>query len=124
MGATRKTNNTAEMQALIEALCWLNSGIEDKSIPDYKEVMVTVGSLFVKGLIDQKFMARENKATAMLLCQLWKVVSVDYGFCFPVNRPCLDCRLLTFRFEGPFSVFFTNVIALHHCWRKVCDGPI
>ena len=25
---------------------------------------------------------------------------VDYGFCYPVSRPCLDCRLLTFRLEG------------------------
>ena len=30
---------------------------------------------------------------------------VDYGFCYPVNRPCLDCRLLTFRLEGPFLAF-------------------
>ena len=29
---------------------------------------------------------------------------VDYGFCYTVNRPCLDCRLLTFRLEGRFSV--------------------
>ena len=59
--ATRTTNNTAEMQALIEALNWLNSGIEDKSIPSCKKVMVTVDSLHVKGLIDQKCMARESK---------------------------------------------------------------
>ena len=75
VGATRSTNNTAEMQALIEALYWLNSGIEDKSIPDYKIVMVTVDSLYVKGLIEQKFTSRENKAIALLLCHLWKVVS-------------------------------------------------
>ena len=62
------------MQALIEALYWLNSGIEDKSIPSCKKVMVTVDSLHVKGLIDQKCMARENKAIALLLCHLWKVV--------------------------------------------------
>ena len=29
---------------------------------------------------------------------------VDYGDCYLVNRPCLDCRLLTFRLEGPLSV--------------------
>ena len=26
---------------------------------------------------------------------------VDYGVCYPVSRPCLDCRLLTLRLEGP-----------------------
>ena len=36
--------------------------------------MVTVDSLYVKGLIDQKFTARENKAIAMLLYHLLKVV--------------------------------------------------
>ena len=55
------------MQALIGALYWLNSGIEDKSISDDKKVIV-------KGLVDQRFTARENKAIAMLLCHLWKVV--------------------------------------------------
>ena len=39
VGATRSTNNTAEMQALIEALCWLNRGIGDKSITDDKGVI-------------------------------------------------------------------------------------
>ena len=47
-----------------------------------------------------------------------------YGFCYPVNRLCLDCRLLTFSLRALFQRFFTNVIALHHCLRKVCDGPI
>ena len=36
--------------------------------------MIIVDSLYVKGLIDQKFTVRENKAIAMLLCHLWKVV--------------------------------------------------
>ena len=29
-----------------------------------------------------------------------------------------------FRLEGPLSVFFNDAIALHHCLRQVCDGPI
>ena len=29
---------------------------------------------------------------------------VDYGVCYPVNRPCFDCRLLTFWRDGPCSV--------------------
>ena len=36
--------------------------------------MISVDSLHVKGLIDEKFVARENKAIAMLLCHMWKVV--------------------------------------------------
>ena len=45
VGATRATNNTAEMQALIGALYWLNSGIEDKSVSDDMKIIVTVESL-------------------------------------------------------------------------------
>ena len=71
VGAIRATNNTAEMQALIEALFWLNSCVEQKALPISSKVMVTVDSLYVKGLIDEKFVARENRALAMLL--MWKV---------------------------------------------------
>ena len=38
------------------------------------KVMVTVDSLHVKGLIDQKCIARGNKTIALLLCHLWKMV--------------------------------------------------
>ena len=76
VGATRATNNTAEMQAMFEAPSWLNSGIECKIFSSSTKVMITVDSLFVKGLIDEMFVARgENKAMAMLLCHLWKVVT-------------------------------------------------
>ena len=34
---------------------------------------------------------------------------VDYGFCYPVNRQCLDCRLLTFRLEGLSPLFEKSV---------------
>ena len=63
----RATNKTAEMQAMIEALYWLNSGIENKSILSSSKVLNTVDSLYVKGLIEEKFVARENKAMALLL---------------------------------------------------------
>ena len=72
VGATRATNNTSEMQALIEALYWLNSCVEDKKLPYYSKVMITVDSLCVKGLIDEEFVARENRAIAMRLCHMWK----------------------------------------------------
>ena len=71
---TRSTNSTAEMQAMIEALHWLNSCIEGKLYSPSTKVLITVDSLYVKGLIDEKFVARENKAIAMLLCLWWKVV--------------------------------------------------
>ena len=28
-----------------------------------------------------------------------------------------------FRLEVPLIVLFSDAIALHHCLRKVCDGP-
>ena len=45
-------NNTAEMQALIEALFWLKSCVERQGLPISSKVMVTMDSLHVKGLID------------------------------------------------------------------------
>ena len=39
--------------------------------------------------------------TRTITNDLLSATLVDYGFCYPVNRPCLDCRLLTFRLEGP-----------------------
>ena len=73
VGAICATNNTAEMQALIEVLFWLNSRVEQDDLPIFSEVMITVDSLYVKGLIDEKFVARENRALATLLCHMWKV---------------------------------------------------
>ena len=40
--ATRAKNNTAEIQALIEALFWLNSCVEQKGLPSFSKVMITV----------------------------------------------------------------------------------
>ena len=34
----------------------------------------------------------------------WGRSHVDYGVCYSTNRPCHDCRLLTFTREGPYSV--------------------
>ena len=73
VGATRATNNTAEMQALIETLCWLNTSAEHKGLPSSGKVMITVDPLYVKGLIDEKFVEKENRTLATLLCHLWKV---------------------------------------------------
>ena len=39
--------------------------------------------------------------TRTITSDLMSATLVDYGFCYTVNRPCLDCRLLTFRLEGP-----------------------
>ena len=73
VGAIRATNNTAEMQALIEALFWLNSCVEQDNLPIFRKVMITVDLLHVKWLIDEKFVARENRALATLGCHMWKV---------------------------------------------------
>ena len=72
VGAIRTKNNTAEMQALIEALFWLNSCVKQGVLPFSRKVMKTADSLFGKGLIDEKFVARENRALAILLCHMWK----------------------------------------------------
>ena len=78
MCATRETNNSAEMQALIGALYWLNSGIEDKSIHWQQEGVGYSGfAVRVKGLTDQKFTARENEEIAyasLVTCGKWSRV--------------------------------------------------
>ena len=63
LGAFRATNNTAEVQALIEALFWLNTCAEHKGLQSTSKVMITMDSLYVKGLVDEKFLATENVAT-------------------------------------------------------------
>ena len=42
--AIRATHNTAEMQALIEALFWLNSCVEQKGLASFIKLMITVDS--------------------------------------------------------------------------------
>ena len=73
IGATRATNNTAEMQGVIEALFWLHTCVERETLSVNSNVLITVNSLCVKGLIDGKFIARENRVLATLLCHMWKV---------------------------------------------------
>ena len=73
VGAIHATKNTAEMRALIEALFWLNIFVEQDNLPIFSNVMITVDSLYVKGLIDEKFVAGENRALATLLCHMWTV---------------------------------------------------
>ena len=53
-------------------------------------------------------------------------VDVDYGFCYTVNRPCLDCRLLTLRIEGPHFLFehlVNGCESLARVSEKTRDGP-
>ena len=73
IGATRATNNTAEMHRVIEALFWLNSCVERGTLHDDDDVLFTVDSRYVKGLIDEKFTARENSVLATLLGHMGKV---------------------------------------------------
>ena len=60
------------MQPLIEALLWLNSCVQQGNLPTFSIVMITVDSLYVKGLIDEEFVARENSTLATLLCHMLK----------------------------------------------------
>ena len=73
IGATRVTNNTAETQGVIEALFWLNTCVERGALHAANDLLITVDSLYVKGLIEEKFVARENRVLATLLCHMWKV---------------------------------------------------
>ena len=60
IGATGATNNTGEMQALIEALLWLTSCVEQKVLQRRSAVMITADSLCVNGIVDRHFIARVN----------------------------------------------------------------
>ena len=73
IGATRVTNNKAEIQGVIEALFWLNTCVERETLHVNNDVLNTVDSLYVKGLIEEKFVARENRVFATLLRHMWKV---------------------------------------------------
>ena len=61
IGATGATNNTAEMQGIIEALFWLNSCVERGALHADADVLFTVDSRCGKVLIDEKFTAREHR---------------------------------------------------------------
>ena len=69
VGAIRATNNTVEMQALF----WLNNCVEQHILPTFSNVIIRVDSLYVKVLTDEKFVARENRTLATLLCHMWRV---------------------------------------------------
>ena len=73
VGATRVTNNTAEMQGVIEALFWLNTCVEQGALHATNDMPTTVDSLHVTGLIEEKLVARENRVLATLLRHMWKV---------------------------------------------------
>ena len=62
IGATIVTNNTARCQEFIEALFWLNTCVEQGALHATNDVLVTVDSLHVKGLIEEKFMARKKES--------------------------------------------------------------
>ena len=72
---TRETNNTAEKQGVIEALFWLNTCVEQGALLATDDVLITVDSLNVKELIEEKFVARENRVLASLLRHMWEVTT-------------------------------------------------
>ena len=57
-----------EMQGLIEALFWLYTCEEQGVLQASSAVMITVDSLYVKVLVDDKFVAREHRVLATQLC--------------------------------------------------------
>ena len=61
------------MQGVIEALFWLNTCVERGTLHADADVLFTVDLRYVKGLNDEKFIARENRVLATLLCRMGKV---------------------------------------------------
>ena len=116
-GATRATNNTAEMQALIEAPFCLNTCAEHKGLPSSSKVMVTMDSLYVKGPIDEKFVEKENRNVATPLCHLWKVTQKKLklqirwvrGHACDVGNSIAD----------ELAVLGTRAEAQHRWWKRV-----
>ena len=105
------------LQALIEALFWLNSCVEQDNLPIFSKVTITVDSLYVKGLIDEKFVAREHRAMATLLCHMWKVTKKKLqlhirwvrGHTGDVGNPIRD----------ELADVGTRLEAQHHWWKRV-----
>ena len=64
------------MQGVIEALFWLNTCVERGTLHADADVLFTVDSRCVKGLIEEKFTARENEVLATLLGHMWKVTKL------------------------------------------------
>ena len=61
IGATRVTNNTAEMQGVIEALFRLNTCVEQGACHATNDVLITVDSLYVKGLIEKEIRGQRKQ---------------------------------------------------------------
>ena len=62
IGATRVTYNTAEMEGVVEALFWLRTCVERETVHANSDVLITVDSLYVKGLIDEIYRQRKQSA--------------------------------------------------------------
>ena len=75
IGATRKTNNTAEPASAIKALLWLLSqalGHVRACIPLGSRVRMIFDSVYVVGLINGKFSPKRNIMMAVTLQFLWR----------------------------------------------------
>ena len=63
IGATRVTNNTAEMQGVIEAPFWLNTCVERRTLHATNDVLITIDSLYVKELIDEILLPEKTECS-------------------------------------------------------------
>ena len=117
MGATRATHNTGEVQALMGSLFWLNSCVENKDFPPSSKVMITIESLYVKRLIDEKFRATENRALAPLLCHLWKVTKKKLSLHFRWVRG--HTGGVGNSIADELADMGTRVASQHRWWKRV-----
>ena len=69
IGATRLSNNTGELSAVVEALLWLLSSSDFFS--QGTPVVIHTDSKYVLGILTGKFAARENIALSKLALHLW-----------------------------------------------------
>ena len=79
--------------------------------------MMTVDSLCVKGLIGEKFPARENRALATLLCHMWKVTQKELQLHIRwVREHSGDAGN---SIAGELTDLGTRVEAQHRRWKRI-----
>ena len=80
IGAERRTNNTAEISAVIELLLWLLSQAQCvfPAVAKHSTIVIHSDSLYVIGIVSGKFQVRENFHLVSLLKHLWQKVHEQY----------------------------------------------
>ncbi len=80
VGAGQKTNNTAELQAVIEALLFLLAQVEAPKpiIEFHSNIVIHTDSRYVEGIIHGA-QTKKNEVMADILVHLWKRTRLAYN---------------------------------------------